>query len=41
VDFTINAIGEQGIPVEQGFEYHSGTNAHFLTVDELSKMNSF
>lgn len=39
LDFTTNGIGEQGMPVEQGFEYNSGSNPHFLTVDELSKMN--
>ena len=33
--FTPNNIGEEGIAVEQGFEYNSGTNAHFLTIEEL------
>ncbi|MDR7866319.1 MAG: UDP-N-acetylglucosamine 4,6-dehydratase (inverting) [Sporomusaceae bacterium] len=35
VDYSANAIGEQGAPVEPGFEYNSGTNPTFLTVDEL------
>ncbi len=35
VDYSVNAIGEQGAPVEPGFEYNSGTNPTFLTVDEL------
>jgi UDP-N-acetylglucosamine 4,6-dehydratase len=39
LDFMTNVIKEQGTPVEQGFEYNSGTNPHFLTVAELSAMN--
>lgn len=39
IDFTINALGEQGAPVEQGFEYNSGSNPHFLTTDELRALN--
>ncbi|MDF1578810.1 MAG: UDP-N-acetylglucosamine 4,6-dehydratase (inverting) [Desulfobulbales bacterium] len=39
VDFMTNVIKEHGTPVEQGFEYNSGTNPHFLTVTELSAMN--
>lgn len=34
-DFTTNALGEYGKPVEQGFEYNSGTNPKFLTVGDL------
>lgn len=37
-DFTVNKLGEKGRPVEQGFEYNSGTNPHFLTVEELREM---
>jgi UDP-N-acetylglucosamine 4,6-dehydratase len=33
--FTRNNIGEEGCFVEDGFEYNSGTNSHFLNVDEL------
>jgi len=36
-DFKSNELGEQGEPVKQGFEYHSGTNPHFLSVAELRK----
>jgi len=36
-DFTTNAIGEKGKNVEQGFEYNSGKNEHFLSIDELKK----
>lgn len=34
-DGMINKLGEQGKPVEDGFEYNSATNDHFLSVDEL------
>lgn len=33
-----NAIGEIGKPVPDGFEYSSGTNDHFLTIDELRQL---
>lgn len=33
--FTKDMLGEKGQPVAQGFEYNSGTNPHFLTVEEL------
>ncbi len=39
-NFRKNELGEQGIPVKQGFEYHSGTNPHFLTVAELQQYGS-
>lgn len=38
VDYSTNRLGEKGKPVDDGFEYNSGTNEHFLTVDELRKM---
>ncbi len=34
-DYVINRAGEKGRKVEQGFEYNSGTNTHFLTVKQL------
>ncbi|MDO8455186.1 MAG: polysaccharide biosynthesis protein, partial [Sulfurimonas sp.] len=37
-DFSINKLGEQGIPVEQGFEYNSGNNTEWLTHDEVLEM---
>ena len=37
-DFTTNKIGETGSYVEPGFEYQSGTNPHFLTVEEIKKL---
>ncbi|WP_019551933.1 UDP-N-acetylglucosamine 4,6-dehydratase (inverting) [Propionispira raffinosivorans] len=39
MDYTHNQLGEKGLPVKDGFEYNSGTNPHFLTVDELKEMN--
>lgn len=39
VDYTANALGEEGQPVPNGFEYTSGKNPHFLTVDELRALN--
>ena len=38
-DFSINALNEKGKPVAQGVEYNSGTNPHFLTVDEIIEFN--
>jgi UDP-N-acetylglucosamine 4,6-dehydratase/5-epimerase len=35
-DFAVNKLGEKGRPVAQSFEYHSGTNPHFLTIDEIA-----
>lgn len=40
VDFTVNSIGETGAPVEQGFEYSSGTNSWFLTESEIRQFNN-
>ena len=41
VNFSVNGLGEVGRPVEPGFEYHSGKNAHFLTIEEIVAMNRF
>ena len=35
--FDQNRLGEIGKAVQQGFEYNSGTNSDFLTVDELKE----
>lgn len=40
IDYTSNGIGESGKPVETDFEYHSGTNPHFLTVEELRALKA-
>ena len=39
VDPTQNRLGERGVPVAQGFEYHSGRNDRFLTVEEIVSLN--
>lgn len=38
VDFSTNAIGEKGEPVEQGFAYSSGTNEEWLDAKGLMAM---
>jgi len=38
-DYTVNNLGECGKLVSQGFEYNSGKNPHFLTVDEILAYN--
>jgi UDP-N-acetylglucosamine 4,6-dehydratase len=38
-DFSVNRLGENGRPVDQGFEYHSGRNPHFLDVREIVALN--
>ncbi|WP_122665817.1 UDP-N-acetylglucosamine 4,6-dehydratase (inverting) [Pseudomonas viridiflava] len=40
-DFTVNKLGEKGVPVEQGFEYNSGTNPQFLDVAQVAEFNKF
>ena len=39
VDFTVNRMRETGQPVEQGFEYHSGKNPRFLSIEEIVAFN--
>lgn len=39
VNFATNSLGYRGKPVEQGFEYHSGKNTHFLGIDEIIAFN--
>jgi UDP-N-acetylglucosamine 4,6-dehydratase len=39
VDYAKNMLGEEGHPVPDGFVYDSGSNPHFLTVEELREMN--
>lgn len=38
-DFTKNGAGEVGKPVPQDFEYHSGRNSQFLSIDEIIAVN--
>ena len=38
-DFKVNGLGEFGESVKEGFEYNSGSNDRFLTVEELVNFN--
>jgi UDP-N-acetylglucosamine 4,6-dehydratase/5-epimerase len=38
-DFSENRLGERGRPVEPGFEFQSGRNPHFLSIEEITAMN--
>ena len=38
-DYSVNALGEIGTPVGSDFEYSSGSNPQFLSVEELRRMN--
>jgi UDP-N-acetylglucosamine 4,6-dehydratase/5-epimerase len=40
VDFAINKLNERGRSVERGFEYSSGKNEHFLTLEEIVAFNN-
>ena len=37
-DFKRNALGEQGTPVQMGFEYNSSDNPWFLTLGEIAEL---
>ena len=39
VDYLVNKLGEKGRAVADKFEYHSGTNPHFLSVEELRELD--
>jgi len=39
VEFSVNRLGETGLPVEPGFEFHSGKNPHFLSIEEIIAVN--
>jgi len=34
-------LGELGHPVEPGFEFHSGRNERFLSIEEIVELNQF
>lgn len=38
-DYTPDVLGDCGVPVPQGFEYNSGANERFLSVDELAALD--
>lgn len=37
--YSTNRLGEKGRAVADGFEYNSGTNPHFLSIEELRHLN--
>ena len=39
IDYSTDVTGNKGSLVEPGFEYNSGTNPDFLTVEQLREMN--
>jgi UDP-N-acetylglucosamine 4,6-dehydratase len=39
LDYRENLLGEVGCQVEQGFEYHSGNNPEFLSVEEIRQFD--
>ena len=39
MDYSANQLGETGVPTAAGFEYNSGTNPHFLSVEEVRAFN--
>lgn len=39
VDYSVNGLHEKGKAVPDGFEYNSGTNPHFLRLDEIVAFN--
>ena len=40
-DFSVNSVGEKGKFVQQGFEYDSGKNPHFLNIQEICEFDKF
>lgn len=40
VDYYKNKLEEVGVDVAEGFEYSSGKNPHFLSIDEIKSLNS-
>lgn len=40
LDYSHNGLGEIGREVSQGFEYNSGTNPIFLTIEQIRKYNA-
>ena len=39
-DYDTNALKEKGRPVEQGFDYNSGDNPDFLTVEQIQALET-
>ncbi len=38
IDYGLNALGEKGVPVDPEFEYSSGNNPEFLSVEQLRSL---
>jgi UDP-N-acetylglucosamine 4,6-dehydratase/5-epimerase len=38
-EYAVNRLDERGAPVEPGFEYNSGKNPRFLSVEEIVALN--
>ena len=38
-DLSVNKLGEKGVSVKHGEKYDSGTNPHFLTLEEIRDYN--
>jgi len=41
VNFAVSGLREAGIPVATGFEFHSGKNVRFLSIEEIIALNQF
>lgn len=41
VDYSVNKLGEKGQPVPLGFEYQSGSNPNFMSVEQVADFNQF
>jgi UDP-N-acetylglucosamine 4,6-dehydratase len=39
IDFRTDGLGEVGQPVAQGYEYNSGNNPHFLSIEEIREFD--
>ena len=39
IDYTVNQISEEGVEVPQGYEYNSGNNPQFLSVNQINIFN--
>lgn len=40
MNYLVNKIGEKGKIVAEGFEYHSGNNSHFLSIEQITELDS-
>jgi UDP-N-acetylglucosamine 4,6-dehydratase len=40
LDYRVDATGGKGDPVQQGFEYHSGSNEVFLSPEQIRQFNA-